>query len=584
MPDRWIDQHVGDESRPRPGFEDALASDLHREWTGATRRAWLRMGLAAAAVIALIAGSVVWFGRSDDRVITVDSTPTTAPAVIDTTVDSVVDTAIPTSTTPAVAPVAYAVGDSVMLGAADLLVAQGIVVDAQENRGVEGTVDAIRALADAGSLGPGTALVVQVGLQSAFSGADLEFILASVPGETLVLFMTVHAPVDWAAANNELIRDVATPLLSTARLIDWDTAAVDEELCPDGIHVSCDPRAGERYVGLVMSSIAKAKAESTLLEIPAEPVKRYVVRLAEGDYLGAAQLLGEGGLEPEARADLRPLFDPEFGLLPGQVTTEALAAALERWCAQALCVSPVDLQVVDGFNRAAVTFDVGGVRRTSTFVGSSFEGQPMVEGLPLQLPAGADLAATVECPISGGFERGQQTWADLDGDGWWELLVAQMIASADDESGVVTYRVTACGTTTRVEPLEITGDGLAIYPLNPMRSGPDTLLIGFLEGYPNGTMYQFDGARIAPLANTRWDLGPPLVGFEQMSVGCADLAGDGNVVIVNYTFTETDGQLRYTARSAIVDGATAEGQLASDSDEAARIRLGSCHDLPVRTD
>lgn len=583
MPDRWIDQHVGEESRPRPGFEDALAGDLHREWTGAARRAWLRMGLAAAAVVALVVGSVLWLGRTDERVITVDSTPTTASAV-QTTVDSLVETVAPTSTTPAVATVAHAVGDSVMMGAADLLAAQGILVDAQENRGVEGTVDAIRALVDAGSLGPGKALVVQVGLQSAISAADLEFILDAVPAETLVLFMTLHAPVDWAAANNELIRTLESTNAERTRVIDWDAAAVDEELCPDGIHVSCNPRAADRYVGLIMSSIAQARAEATLLEIPAEPVKRYVVRLADGDYLGAAQLLGEGGLEPEARADLRPLFDPEFGLVPGQVTTETLALALERWCAQALCVSPVDLQVVDGFNRAAVTYDIGGVRRTSTYVGSSFEGQPMVEGLPLQLPPGVDLAATVECPITGGFERGLQTWADLDGDGWRELLVAQMIASADDESGVVTYRVTACGTTTRVEPLEVTGDGLAIYPLNPMRSGPDTLLIGFLEGYPNGTMYQFDGARIAPIANTKWDLGPPVVGFEQMSVGCADLVGDGNVAIVNYTFIEADGQLRYTATTALGGAASSEAQLDSNSAEAAQVRLGSCHDLPVRTD
>ncbi len=582
MPDRWIDQHVGDESRPRPEFEDALASDLHREWSGAGRRAWLRMSLAAAAVVALVVGSVLWFGRSDERVVTVDSTPTTAPAV-EATIDSVVDT-VPSSTAPATAPLAYAIGDSVMLGAADLLTAQGFVVDAQENRGVEGTVDAIRALVEAGSLGAGTALVVQVGTNSALSAADLEFVLDAVPAETLLLIMTVHAPVDWAAANNELIRTLVPKVGAQARLVDWDVTAVDEELCPDGIHVSCNPRAADRYVGLVMSSIAQARAESTLLEIPAEPVKRYVVRLADGDWLGAAQLLGEGGLEPEARADLRPLFDPEFGLVPGSVTTETLAAALERWCAQALCVSPVDLQVVDGFNRAAVTYDVGGVRRISTFVGGSFEGQPIVEGLPLQLPADADLGATVECPTTGGFERGLQTWVDVDGDGWRELLVAQMIASAGDESGVVTYRITTCGTTTKVEPFEITGDGLAIYPLNPMRTGPDTLLIGFLEGYPNGDMYQFDGTRIAPLPGTRWDMGPPLIGSDQMSVGCADLLSDGNVVIVNYTFVEADGQLRYSAVPVPADGASADGQVASDSADAGQIRIGYCKGLPVRTD
>ena len=53
-----------------------------------------------------------------------------------------------------------------------------------------------------------------------------------------------------------------------------------------------------------------------------------------------------------------------------------------------------------------------------------------------------------------------------------------------------------------------------------------------------------------------------------MSVGCADLLGDGNVALVNYTFTETDGQLRYTATPATGSGASADGRIAFDSDEA----------------
>ena len=34
MPEQWIDDVVGDETRPRTGFEDQLARDLHREWRG----------------------------------------------------------------------------------------------------------------------------------------------------------------------------------------------------------------------------------------------------------------------------------------------------------------------------------------------------------------------------------------------------------------------------------------------------------------------------------------------------------------------------------------------------------------------
>lgn len=314
-----------------------------------------------------------------------------------------------------------------------------------------------------------------------------------------------------------------------------------------------------------------------------EAVQTYLRALSAGDWSTAAGLLGEGGLEPEARADLRPLFDPEFGLVPGQVDRESLGRALQAWCARALCQDPwVLADRLDGWTKA--TYRFGTVELSSMFAGFVFEGQPGVRGLPLQWAAGGgfDPSVVVDCPDDG-VDR-VITWADLNGDGWLEQLVPQAIASTDDESGVRTYRVTVCGTDLVVEPFEITGDGLAIYPLNPTRSGPDTLLIGFLEGYPNGIMYRFDGTRIAALPDTRWDMGPPLVGYEQMSVGCADLLGDGSEEIVDYTYVEADGVVRYTAVPAIGGGASTEGQFASDSQEAGDLRIGMCHGLPVRTD
>jgi hypothetical protein len=458
---------------------------------------------------------------------------------------------------------------------------------------VEGTVDAIRTLTDTGSLGAGSALVVQVGTNSALSAADLESILDSVPAETLVLFMTVHAPVDWVAGNNELIRTVLSKAGTLARVVDWDVTAVDEELCPDGIHVSCNPRAADRYVGLVMSSIAQARAESTLLEIPAEPVKRYVVRLADGDWLGAAQLLAEGGLEPEARADLRPLFAPEFGLVPGSVTTETLAAALERWCAQALCLSPVDLQVVDGFNRAAVTYDVGGVRRTSMFVGGSFEGRPTVEGLPLQLPTGADLAATVECPTDVVMRT---SWADVDGDGWWEQIVVQSFDVEGSEMGGGRNVVTVCGTDVKVQPLElIDGEGIWVYAVNPDREGPDDLLIGSVPPFPAGSIYQYvdvDGV-LADTGATFGFIG--LTGSPGDSMGCEDLDSNGAQELVRYRYEFIGGTdvsnsvaLQYdvsrvfgeaTPNRITIDFPNDPGSVAN----AAEVVAGYCHGLPIRT-
>jgi hypothetical protein len=78
-------------------------------------------------------------------------------------------------------------------------------------------------------------------------------------------------------------------------------------------------------------------------------------------------------------------------------------------------------------------------------------------------------------------------WADLDGDGWLEQLIGRSVGDAgfSDEDNTENFVITTCGTALRVEPFAITGDSLAIYPVNPPhRSGPDTLLIGFLEGVP----------------------------------------------------------------------------------------------------
>jgi hypothetical protein len=78
MPDRWIDEHAGDEVRPRPDFEDELETTLRNAWHGASapvirpltappRRqvSWRLVGAfgAAAALVAVLA--VVVTSRND---------------------------------------------------------------------------------------------------------------------------------------------------------------------------------------------------------------------------------------------------------------------------------------------------------------------------------------------------------------------------------------------------------------------------------------------------------------------------------------------------------------------------------------
>ena len=108
MPENWIDQHVGDESRPSAGFEDALAERLHRAWRGgpstpggpSRRTRWWVVGAAAAVVAAAIL-AVVFVDRDQTHHITADTTVTTgAPTVLPTTSESTV----PASTVPTTVP------------------------------------------------------------------------------------------------------------------------------------------------------------------------------------------------------------------------------------------------------------------------------------------------------------------------------------------------------------------------------------------------------------------------------------------------------------------------------------------------
>jgi hypothetical protein len=307
--------------------------------------------------------------------------------------------------------------------------------------------------------------------------------------------------------------------------------------------------------------------------------------LATGDFGTAAELLNDGGLELEARADVRPLFRPEFGLVPGQTSRAAVAAALEKWCARALCVQPMEIVDLPDGRWTKAVFPVGDVTRSAVFSDFQYEGQTVVNGLPPLMPPAFwtvefDASKIVDCPVD---HVTRVDWADVSGDGWVEQLVSQMVIDPVDEAGISTYRITVCGTTTQVAPFETTGDGLVVYPVNPAGEGADTLLIGFAEGYPNGTIWRLEGSRIVEIPGTSWGFGPPLLGAEQRSVGCADVRGDGTIELVNYTFTESGGRLQYTATLAVGGGVGSHGDLDANSPEAGDIRIGLCNGLPAMT-
>lgn len=331
---------------------------------------------------------------------------------------------------------------------------------------------------------------------------------------------------------------------------------------------------------------------STLSGVPL-----YLAALAAGEYGIAAQLLNEGGLEPEARADMRPLFRPEFGLVSGLTNRDAVAAALQQWCAVAWCVAPIEVTDLDDGRWTRAVFPTPSGSQAALFTDYVFEGQEGVTGLPPMRPTGGGDGMVVNCPTDA---VQVVAWADLDGDGWLEQLIGRSVGDAgfSEEDNTENFVITTCGTALQVEPFAITGDSLAIYPVNASGSGPDTLLIGFLEGVPSGVIYALAGQSIVqvqgPGGPAGWGLRPLYVsGPPAESVGCAAIKSGSQVELVIYTYALVGGTdvsnstaLDYEVVNAVgTDERRSSGSLAlpSQEQEAGKIVVGYCNDLPIQT-
>ncbi|HAP77137.1 MAG TPA: hypothetical protein DCR14_13760 [Acidimicrobiaceae bacterium] len=217
------------------------------------RRQPAQMVAGAAVSLALLAGSVS-FLTADPQCVgavacaneanasntTQPSTPATDPSSPESTVpgDTTPSTAATTTTLPQ--PEAFvAIGESVMVGAVNQLSGNGVFVDARENRGPEGVMNTVIKLRDAGQLGVGSAVVIQVGTNAPMGENEIAAIMAEMPpGVGTVYFMTLHANVAWIPGNNELIRSLPATYPGV-QVIDWDARASEVELCPDGIHLTC---------------------------------------------------------------------------------------------------------------------------------------------------------------------------------------------------------------------------------------------------------------------------------------------------------------------------------------------------------
>jgi hypothetical protein len=131
-----------------------------------------------------------------------------------------------------------ALGDSVMLGAAEELQARGFQVDALQSRQMNTFVPTMQALRDNGTFG--SVVVIHLGTNGGFSQETLDAMLATVADVPVVLLLTGKADRGWIADNNAKLRAVPSTHPNVT-VVDWEVLAPScEGRCfyDDGIHLT----------------------------------------------------------------------------------------------------------------------------------------------------------------------------------------------------------------------------------------------------------------------------------------------------------------------------------------------------------
>jgi hypothetical protein len=145
-----------------------------------------------------------------------------------------------------------ALGDSVMLGAAEELQARGFQVDALQSRQMNTFVPTMQALRDNGTFG--SVVVIHLGTNGGFSQETLDAMLATVADVPVVLLLTGKADRGWIADNNAKLRAVPSTHPNVT-VVDWEVLAPScEGRCfyDDGIHLT---QSGQNFYADVIGRV-----------------------------------------------------------------------------------------------------------------------------------------------------------------------------------------------------------------------------------------------------------------------------------------------------------------------------------------
>ena len=179
-------------------------------------------------------------GGTETTAVPVATSPPTT-LVSEVVPESTTTTTTTTTTTLPPEPISFlAIGDSVMLGAANELSSRGYTVDAKESRQLSQIVPVVKQLVE-NDLITDTPIIIHLGTNGAIDGGDFDDLLDTLSGFKNVLLMNVRANRSWTAGNNQLI--AAADNRPNVIVIDWASKSfecVGNCFAGDGIHLSSD--------------------------------------------------------------------------------------------------------------------------------------------------------------------------------------------------------------------------------------------------------------------------------------------------------------------------------------------------------
>lgn len=234
-------------------FKAAVLGLIARKRRESTHKVRWRLAVSAFLVLPVFAGVSLATAENkvnevqasldaaDDAVVDIlDDVKVTPPPVTVTTLPA--ETVPPTTVRSSKHYPVFALGDSVMKGAARELKALGAAVDAEQDRQGKAGADIFQQLKELGVTMD--AAVVHLGTNGPIKKETMDRLLRALVNVPKVAVVTSHANRGWTEENNAMIRALPTEYPNVI-VVDWDREVencVGACLTKDGIHLDTDGR------------------------------------------------------------------------------------------------------------------------------------------------------------------------------------------------------------------------------------------------------------------------------------------------------------------------------------------------------